>query len=312
MKAILLGLSLFPLAVFAGEKIDKQIDVPNGGTIFIENQRGDIHITGWDKNEFKVSGELDDKAEGYELKTNGDKTQFIVKMPRKSNWSNNGDGSSLTIFMPKSSSLEFAGVNVSVTAKELKNGAEVAVVNGEITVDDIAGNIKLTTVNGDVNAQNLSGNIQFETVNGEINDRQSSGELRFSAVNGDIKSTSSANDVRLENVNGDINFTLSSIKNLRINTVNGEAEVHIKELLKGGDVRFESVSGDGDFYFPDSVSANFEIKAHANGKIINKVTSDKVSKAKYGPASDLEFSINGGNANVEMDTISGRIELRIK
>ncbi|WP_076925266.1 DUF4097 family beta strand repeat-containing protein [Pseudoalteromonas sp. EB27] len=312
MKAILLGLSLFPLAVFAGEKIDKQIDVPNGGTIFIENQRGDIHITGWDKNEFKVSGELDDKAEGYELKTNGDKTQFIVKMPRKSNWNNNGDGSSLTIFMPKSSGLEFAGVNVSVTAKELKNGAEVDVVNGEITVDDIAGNIKLTTVNGDVNAQSLSGNIQFETVNGEINDRESSGELRFSAVNGDIKSTSSANDVRLENVNGDINFTLSAIKNLRINTVNGEAEVHIKELLKGGDVRFESVSGDGDFYFPDSVSANFEIKAHANGKIINKVTSDKVSKAKYGPASDLEFSINGGNANVEMDTISGRIELRIK
>ncbi|NMF49629.1 DUF4097 domain-containing protein [Pseudoalteromonas arctica] len=312
MKAILLGLSLFPLAVFAGEKIDKQIDVPNGGTIFIENQRGDIHITGWDKNEFQVSGELDDKAEGYELKTNGDKTQFIVKMPRKSNWSNNGDGSSLTIFMPKSSSLEFAGVNVSVTAKELKNGAEVDVVNGEITVDDIAGNIKLTTVNGDVNAQNLSGNIQFETVNGEINDRQSSGELRFSAVNGDIKSTSSANDVRLENVNGDIEFSLSAIKNLRINTVNGEAEVHIKELLKGGDVRFESVSGDGDFYFPDNVSANFEIKVHANGKIINKVTSDKVSKAKYGPASDLEFSINGGNANVEMDTISGRIELRIK
>ena len=256
MKAILLGLSLFPLAAFAGEKIDKQIDVPSGGTIFIENQRGDIHITGWDKNEFKVSGELDDKAQGYELKTSGDKTQFIVKMPRKSNWGNSGDGSNLTIFMPKSSSLEFAGVNVSVTAKELKNGAEVDVVNGEITVDDITGNIKLTTVNGDVNAENLNGNIQFETVNGEINDRQSS--------------------------------------------------------LKGGDVRFESVSGDADFYFPQSVSAKFEIKAHANGKIINKVSSDKVSKAKYGPASDLEFSINGGNANVEMDTISGRIELRTK
>ncbi|WP_372762095.1 DUF4097 domain-containing protein [Pseudoalteromonas sp.] len=312
MKAILVGLSLLPLAVFAGENIDKQIDVPNGGTIFIENQRGDIHITGWTKNKFKVTGELDDNAEGYELQTTGDKTQFIVKMPRKANWSNSGDGSKLTIFMPTSSRLEFAGVNVSVTAKTLKNGAEVDVVNGEITVDDLAGNIKLATVNGDVNARNLSGNIQFETVNGEINDKQSSGELRFSAVNGDIESTSSANDVRLENVNGDIDFTLSAIKNLRINTVNGEAEVYIKELLKGADVRFESVSGDADFYFPDSVSATFEIKAHANGKIINKITSDKARKAKYGPASDLEFSANGGDANVEMDTISGRIELRTK
>ncbi|TMP06997.1 hypothetical protein CWC11_07000 [Pseudoalteromonas sp. S3178] len=312
MKAILLGLSLLPLSVLAGDKIDKQIEVPSGGTIFIENQRGDVHITGWDKNEFKVSGELDDKAQGFELKTTGDKTEFIVKMPSNLGWGNNGDGSKLTVFMPKSSSLEFAGVNVSVVAKTLKNGAEVDVVNGEITVDDITGNIKLTTVNGDVNAENLNGNIQFETVNGEINDRQSSGELRFSAVNGDIKSNSTASDVRLENVNGDIDFTLSSIKNLRINTVNGEAEVHIKELLKGGDVRFESVSGDGEFYFPQSVSAKFEIKAHANGKIINKITSDKVSKAKYGPSSDLEFSANGGNANVEMDTISGRIELRTK
>ncbi|MCQ8890709.1 DUF4097 family beta strand repeat-containing protein [Pseudoalteromonas carrageenovora] len=312
MKATLLGLSLLPLSVLAGDKIDKQIEVPSGGTIFIENQRGDVQITGWDKNEFKVSGELDDKAQGFELKTTGEKTEFIVKMPSNLGWGNNGDGSNLTVFMPKSSSLEFAGVNVSVVAKTLKNGAEVDVVNGEITVDDITGNIKLTTVNGDVNAENLNGNIQFETVNGEINDRQSSGELRFSAVNGDIKSNSTASDVRLENVNGDIDFTLSSIKNLRINTVNGEAEVHIKELLKGGDVRFESVSGDGEFYFPQSVSAKFEIKAHANGKIINKVTRDKVSKAKYGPASDLEFSANGGNANVEMDTISGRIALRTK
>ncbi|XQF89586.1 DUF4097 family beta strand repeat-containing protein [Pseudoalteromonas espejiana] len=312
MKAILLGLSLLPLSVLAGDKIDKQIEVPSGGTIFIENQRGDVNITGWDKNEFKVSGELDDKAQGFELKTTGDKTEFIVKMPRHLGWGSNGDGSNLTVFMPQSSSLEFAGVNVSVVAKTLKNGAEIDVVNGEITVDDITGNIKLTTVNGDVNAENLNGNIQFETVNGEINDRQSTGELRFSAVNGDIKSNSTASDIRLENVNGDIDFTLSSIKSLRINTVNGEAEIHISELLKGADVRYESVSGDADFYFPQSVSAKFEIKAHANGKIINKVTRDKASKAKYGPSSDLEFSANGGNANVEMDTISGRIEVRTK
>ncbi|MBQ4832140.1 DUF4097 family beta strand repeat protein [Pseudoalteromonas sp. MMG010] len=310
MKVIIFGLSILPLSVFAGEKIDKQIEVPSGGTIFIENQRGDVSITGWDKNELKVSGELDDKAEGFELNTEGNTTQFIVKMPRKLGWGNNGDGSNLTIFMPKQSRLEFEGVNVSVTAEILENGAEVDVVNGEITAGNLIGNIKLTTVNGDVNALNLNGNIQFSTVNGEINDNESSGELRFSAVNGDIKSSSTANDVRLENVNGDIDFKLSSIKNLRINTVNGEAEIHIKELLNGSDVRYESVSGNADFYFPAEVSAKFEIEAHAGGKIVNKITSDKVNKAKYGPSSDLEFNVNGGHADIEMDTISGHISLR--
>ena len=54
----------------------------------------------------------------------------------------------------------------------------------------------------------------------------------------------------------------------------------------------------------------FEIEAHANGKIVNELSDDRATKAKYGPSSDLEFSINGGDADIEMDTISGRIELR--
>lgn len=53
MKAIILGIALLPMAVFAGEKIDQQIEVPNAGVIHIENQRGDIKVTGWDKINLK-------------------------------------------------------------------------------------------------------------------------------------------------------------------------------------------------------------------------------------------------------------------
>lgn len=35
-------------------------------------------------------------------------------------------------------------------------------------------------------------------------------------------------------------------------------------------------------------------------------------KAKYGPARSLEFVLNGGNADVEIDTVSGNIELKRK
>ena len=231
-------------------------------------------------------------------------------MPRNLSGWNSGDGSRLTIYMPKSSELEFAGVNVTVSAKELEAGAEIDTVNGDITVHNISGNMSFETVNGDVNAHDLNGDIRFETVNGEINDKNSQGALRFTAVNGDIKSKTKAQDVRLENVNGDIDFAFDAIKKLRINTVNGEAEVHINKLLEDANIRFESVSGDAEFYFPTDVSAKFEIEAHANGKIVNELSDDKATKAKYGPSSDLEFSINGGDADIEMDTISGRIELR--
>jgi|TARA_Y100001963_G_C6712662_1_gene415061 DUF4097 and DUF4098 domain-containing protein YvlB len=310
MKLLALTLGLLPLMAMAGQTINEQIDVPVNKRIFIENQRGDVRIEGWDKPQLKIEGELDDKAEGYRLDVEGSRVEFIVKMPRNLRGWNNGDGSRLTIYMPKSSELEFAGVNVTVSAKELEAGAEIDTVNGDITVQKISGNMSFETVNGDVNAHDLNGDIRFETVNGEINDKNSQGALRFTAVNGDIKSKTKAQDVRLENVNGDIDFAFDAIKKLRINTVNGEAEVHINKLLADANIRFESVSGDAEFYFPADVSAKFEIEAHANGKIVNELSDDRATKAKYGPSSDLEFSINGGDADIEMDTISGRIELR--
>lgn len=312
MKTLLLALTLLPFLATAGEKINEQIEVPANKRIFIDNQRGDIRIEGWDKPQLQITGELDDKAQGYRLEEQNGRIEFIVKMPRNNNGWNSGDGSKLTIYMPKSSELEFTGVNANINAKDLYAGADIDVVNGDITLHTISGNISVDTVNGDVNAIGLKGDIRYETVNGEINDKDSEGTLRFTAVNGDIKSKTAAQEVRLENVNGDIDFAFAALKSLRVSTVNGESEIHINKLLKGAQVTYESVSGDADFYFPANVSARFEIEAHANGKIVNELSNDKVKKAKYGPSSDLEFTVNGGDADIEIDTISGRIELRKK
>ena len=311
MKALILAMSMLPLMAVAGQKIDEQISVPANKRIFIDNQRGDIRVEGWDKAELKISGELDDKAQGYRLEVENDRIEFIVKMPRSQNYGwNRGDGSELVIYMPNSSELELSGVNVNVVASKLNNGTDIDVVNGDITLNAIRGDISVETVNGNVSATNLTGDIRYETVNGEINDKNSNGTLRFTAVNGDIKSTTSAEEVRLENVNGDIDFKLDKLKKLRISTVNGESEVHINQLMKGAQISYESVSGDVEFFFSDELSAQFEIEAHANGKIVNELSNDKVKKAKYGPSSELEFSINGGDADIEIDTISGRVELR--
>lgn len=61
-------LSISSTFAFAGEKIDEVLSVSSNGKVIIENQRGDVKIKGWNKSEIKVTGELDDKAVGYELK----------------------------------------------------------------------------------------------------------------------------------------------------------------------------------------------------------------------------------------------------
>ncbi|PCK33439.1 DUF4097 family beta strand repeat-containing protein [Pseudoalteromonas piscicida] len=312
MRALIIGLAALPAMVFAGESIDKELSIPADGKVIIENQRGDVTIKTWDQAMFKVTGELDDKAEGYKLETSGEVTEFVVKMPRRYKSWGGGDGSTLTIYMPRTSELDFEGVIVDVAAADLTAGARIKTVNGNIKVEQISGKISLETVNGDIDSRDLDGNIQFETVNGDIDDVASKGKLRFNAVNGEIKTQTTATELRLENVNGEVELKMAALKDLRLSTVNGEIAVYADELLDNASINMESVSGDIELNFPKDVSARFEINAHSGGRISNKLSSDQVKKAKYGPARSLEFVLNGGNADVEIDTVSGDIELKQK
>ncbi|MDK2597078.1 DUF4097 family beta strand repeat-containing protein [Pseudoalteromonas obscura] len=311
MKALMLSLAMFPLVTLAGEKIDKEIEIPTDGKVFIENQRGNVEILTWDKAAFKVVGELDDNAKGYKLDTKGSKTRFIVKMPSNSRgWGRKHEGSELKIYMPKQSELVFEGVQVDVEASKLLAGAYIKTVNGDIKATQIAGKVRLETVNGDIDGKELDGRIRYETVNGDIEDVGSKGKIRFNAVNGSIESNTQATEIRLENVNGEVEFDIAKLQELRLNTVNGEIEVRVKELLPNARVNLESVSGDADLYFPRDISAKFDIDAHAGGKITNELSGDKVQKAKYGPSRELQFTVGSGDADIEIDTVSGRIELK--
>ncbi|MFY8273649.1 DUF4097 family beta strand repeat-containing protein [Pseudoalteromonas sp. SSDWG2] len=319
MKALAYTLALVPCLALAGEKIDEQITVPADGRIFIDNQRGDITIKGWDKDSLQIKGELDDLAEGYTLETRGQRTDFIVKMPKSYNsgWSwgkknDGGEGSKLTIYMPMQSALTLEGVNVDVDVSELNSESRIETVNGDIDAKDLSGTLVFETVNGDVNGTNLKGDIRYQTVNGDINDVDSQGQLRMTLVNGDVNSTTGSEDIRFENVNGDLTLRAQTLGSLKINTVNGELEVYVNELKADAQIRAESVSGDFDLYLPSTVSARFDLEAHAGGDIRNDLSKDKAKEAKYGPGESLSFTLGQGEAEVEVTTISGNTHLRKK
>ncbi|MBD1584278.1 DUF4097 family beta strand repeat-containing protein [Pseudoalteromonas sp. S16_S37] len=311
MKALLLGFALLPLVGFTAEQIDEQITIPANGKIVIENQRGDITIKTWDEDSFKVTGTLDEKAKGYKLETKGSVTEFIVHMPKQyKGWKNTSDGSKLTIHMPKNSELNFEGVSVDINASQLYAGTYIKTVKGDIRVADLKGKISLQTINGSIDGANLNGNIHYETVNGEINDRDSQGKLKLNAVNGDIESDTNAQDVRLENVNGEVDLRINELTDLQLNTVNGEIDVRIKKLKANANINMETVSGDLRLYLPADISARFDIDMHAGGKVKNELSEHEMKKAKWGPSGELEFVLNGGDADVEINTVSGRIELK--
>lgn len=311
-KLGLATVGLMSMTAFAGEKIDESLKTAADGFLVVDVQSGNVEIKTWDKNEIKVKGELDDDAEGFKFEVDGRKVYFKVEMPER-RWGGfrSGDGSKLEFWLPAANKLKFEGVNVNVKANGIQGGTMINTVNGDIEAENLTDKVKLETVNGDVSAQDLKGKISIYTVNGEVKDRNSEGLLSIETVNGEINSRTNATELALNNVNGDMRIVTDKVEDIEVSTVNGDLDIEL-ELKPKGRFVYSSVGGDADILFLGDVSVDFDIEAHAGGDIDNYVTEDKVTKAKYGPSSRLRFKVGSGDADVEIDTVSGDIKLKAK
>lgn len=312
------SLGLVSSLALAGQKIDQSMDVDGQSYIEIEHMNGSAVVKGWDKDEVQVTGELSENAEEFIFRRNGKSVVIEVEMKRSNkghnswkNW-NNDDGDDLTIYVPKTSSVNYNSVNANFEGDDLLGGLSVDVVNGGIDVNNIMGRVRLESVNGDITAAKLDGDVRIETVNGDIEGRHSGeGEIGFDSVNGDIRIQSDSREIAAETVNGDIELTLAEVSELDLTTVNGSIEVSMT-LVENGDVEIATVGGSVDLMFQRDVSARFDIEGHAGGKFVNRLTNDKMQKAKYGPRRWLEFTTGNGSAKVDVSTVNGRVELDSK
>ena len=314
MKHLLIGLSLCSASMLAiaGERVDKTIDADSDGYVKIEHVNGRAKIKGWDRSEVKVVGELGDRTEEFIFRRKGDEVIIEVEVEgHRGGWGKwkNEDGDDLEIYVPVDSRVKYTSTNAEVEISNVKGGADVETVNGDIDAEDLAGRIRIEAVNGDIDGQKLLGNVNLTTVNGDITDiSKSSSDAMYNSVNGDIKVSSLSTEFNAETVNGDMQLTLGDIEELSLSTVNGSIEASMN-LLANGDVRANSVGGSIELNFQSDVSARFDIQGHAGGRISNNLSDDRVQKAKYGPSRWLEFSINGGDARVDVSTVSGRVRL---
>lgn len=306
------GLALICQSALAGEPIDRSLTTSESPRVEIEHINGKAEIIGWDKKEVRVTGEVGDNTDEIVFEQRGNEVVFKVEMERRSrDWRNWGskDGDDLTIYVPHSSRVHYSSINANVELSDLNNTVSVEVVNGDVESRNIRGRVDLEAVNGNIDVGEISGDVTIETVNGDIyGDHTSDNDARFSSVNGNINIRSSSPELWVESVNGNIKLAMQAVDDLNIETVNGRVEADLS-LNNNGDVRASSVGGSIILNFQSDISARFDIEAHAGGRIINNISADEMKKAKYGPRRWLEFAHNGGGAQVDISTVSGRITL---
>ncbi|WP_448213712.1 DUF4097 family beta strand repeat-containing protein [Colwellia sp. MEBiC06753] len=295
--------------LWAGEVIDEQMSASDVSVINIENIRGSVTINGSDNNEITAVGELGEHAKKFVFERSGN--MVLIKVDYESHkyhGSNNRDGSHFTVTMPKNVRMNFESISADVMVTNLNGSAEVKTVSGNINATNVTESINFNTVSGDIDTNNLSGKVRLSTVSGDIDDKNSSGRLKLKVVSGEIKTHSQAREVSLGAVSGDIDFRLNEVDDLMISNVSGNVKGSLT-LLDHGEVKMSGVSSDIALEFQDGVNADFRLNASAGGDIVNRITRDKATRAKYGPSSELDFVAGSGTATVRGSVVSGEIKV---
>ena len=286
----LIAMSLIAVSglTFAGDKVNKTIAASADGVVEVHNIRGEIKIIGWDKNEVKLTGELDDLKKELVFKSQGNVIVIDVIMPRRN--INNGDGSDLTIYVPKT------------------NRVDVNVVSTDLTIDNIQGGIDARTVSGEAIISKVQKQLYIETVSGDISVKKSSGKAKLNSVSGEIIGHLDSKDVRAESVSGDVRLSLSNFDNLNAGSVSGEVDIS-GQLNDSGNLRLSTVNGDISLSFKDAVNARAKINAGPGGDISNRMSSDEVRDI-FPNQQKLNMTLGNGSGKIKIGTINGSILLK--
>ena len=274
--------------------VDQRLAVSEKANISVDNLRGKVVIKGTDTNHVWVLGTLDDKATEFILKADGDNVIVQVKMPAQMNnsfWNHDEQETDIVIEVPKGAKISFQGVS------------------SDIKVNNVSNDVRAKTVSGDVVLKQLQGNrVEIETVSGDIETQSITGRINLSTVSGDIEVNGTAEEIVASVISGDLEINLNNVVDAELSSVSGNVVAKL-ELNDDGLLKMSSVSGNLELVLQEDVNADIKVDSNAGGRIINKLTDDKVQKAKYGPHSKLSTQAGSGSASVKISTVSGNVKL---
>lgn len=265
-------------------QIDTTLRLDRQGTVDLSLISGRIRVTGWDRQEVKISASVERGV--LQLDANTSRINLTVDMPEGSRRHNLGDAR-YDVSVPRGTRLILEGVSANISATGSEGEIEANSVSGdveitggtrEVNVESVSGSVRASQVNGNLRAESVSGDVRIENVSGNVEASSVSGGLRLVGVQ--------SKDVRTETVSGDVLYAGNIDPNGKYSFESHSGTLRL-DILRGAGAQFsvETFSGDIDTDFPVTMRPGQTKKQ--NGR--------------------LEFSIGDGRARVSAQTFSGRI-----
>lgn len=287
-RLVAVALTAMAPAALAGSSINERAAADPAGQVEISNISGSVAVTGWDRNEIEVTGELGDGTEKLEFSRAGQLTRVKVILPKRSSHVESTD---LIVKVP-------AGSSIAVNT-----------VSADLNVRGVRGAQRLQSVSGDIHTAVVGEDLECKTVSGNVR-VTGSGQRSLSTVmtvSGDATLERLAGEINGNTVSGDLTVSMGEASRSRLRSTSGNLVVNGK-LADDARLDFESMSGDVRVALADPVSAEFDVSSF-NGDISNCFGPKPVRTDEYAPGTELRFRQGAGGARVRIKTFNGDVHL---
>jgi DUF4097 and DUF4098 domain-containing protein YvlB len=268
-----------------------------------------VTVTGWDRDEIRISGEYDSRFE--RLQIGGDDSRFRFQIQHSDRGRIRRSGSELLeINVPR-------GVRLSVET-----------VSGSLDVDGLTGELVGESVSGNVDVTGDLTTVSLESVSGAVRYRGDAPIVRLESVSGSADFEGSAREVRMESVSGSVEMR-GDAETVEAETVSGQAWIESGTPLRflqigsvSGGVRFEGGLAPSGRIDAESHSGTVEIRLTAgsgaefdfstfSGSVIADLPNrqDEVRSDGRGPGRSLRFSTGSGAGRVRASSFSGSVRI---
>ncbi|MEQ1438706.1 DUF4097 family beta strand repeat-containing protein [Fontimonas sp. SYSU GA230001] len=284
MKPIGINIAALLLAapVWAGTPIDEKRPLDADGRLSVSNLAGSIEVSGWDRNEVAIAGQLGSDVEKLDI--DGDARSLVVRVRYPNKLKGGVEESTLRIQVPRGATLALDAVSADVRVSATRGALTVNSVSGDIDVRTEAETIALNSVSGDVVCEAPAREARLQTVSGDIRTRGLKG-----------------GSVTAETVSGDVQLAGGGLRSVAVKSVSGDVLLEAG-LDAAGTLRAESLSGD------------IRVRlAQAPDAVVNlKTFSGELSGDYARPGSDrrqAQATLGAGSGRIELNSFSGDLYL---
>lgn len=259
---------------------DTVIPVERGVRLQVENHRGEVTVTTWDRNAVRVRAT--DMGDRQRLAATRSGSVLRVRP----DGFRGHDDADLEIVAP-------SWMDIRVEGNQLDVGIRAG--EGEVSVE---------TVGGDVVVEGGAGLVSVRTIQGEVGIRGARGRIEAVSVNEDVTLVDVGGDLYVETTNGDITLRDVRSTSVRATTVNGDIE-YAGTIRDNGRYIFATHNGDASVTVPRESNATVTVSTY-HGEFesdfpvrLTGATRDR----------QFTFTLGSGSARLELESFNGDIRL---